>query len=50
MDAYTRFVTVYPVKTKHKDDVNPLIKRYINWTERQCTGCKVKTMFTDGGG
>ncbi|KAE8979132.1 hypothetical protein PR002_g24502 [Phytophthora rubi] len=50
MDAYTRFVTVYPVKTKHKDDVNPLIKRYINWAERQCTGCKVKTMFTDGGG
>lgn len=34
MDTYTRFVTVYPVKTKHKDDVNPLIKRNIVWAER----------------
>ena len=48
MDAYSRYITVYPVKTKN--DINPLPKRYITWAERQCTDCKVKTLFTDGRG
>ena len=29
MDAFSRFITVYPVKTKNQNEVNPLIKRYI---------------------
>ena len=50
MDAFSRFITVYPIKTWNQNEVNPLIKRYITWAERQFTDCKIKTMFTDGGG
>jgi hypothetical protein len=50
MDAHTRFVTAFPVKDKTKEEVNPLIRRYVAWAERQCPGCKVRTVFSDGGG
>ncbi|KAG3120667.1 hypothetical protein PI125_g1003 [Phytophthora idaei] len=50
MDAHTRFVTMYPVKDKTKEEINPLIRRYIAWAERQCPECEVRTVFSDGGG
>ncbi|KAG2769376.1 hypothetical protein PC116_g1560 [Phytophthora cactorum] len=50
MDAHTRFVTMYPVNDKTKEEINPLIRRYIAWAERQCPGCEVRTVFSDEGG
>ncbi|KAE8889318.1 hypothetical protein PF010_g21955 [Phytophthora fragariae] len=50
MDAHTRFVTAFPVKDTTKEEVNPLIQRYVAWAERLCPGCKVQTVFSDVGG
>ncbi|POM65606.1 LOW QUALITY PROTEIN: Hypothetical protein PHPALM_18649, partial [Phytophthora palmivora] len=50
MDAHTRFVTAYPVQSKEKESINPLLKRYIIWAERQWPDCKVNEVLTDGGG
>ncbi|POM67959.1 Putative retroelement [Phytophthora palmivora] len=50
MDAHTRFMTIYPVKTKFSKEINPLMRRYIAWVERQWPQDPVKEVFTDGGG
>ncbi|POM74447.1 Gag-pol Polyprotein [Phytophthora palmivora] len=50
MDVHTRFLTAYPVQTKHKDVINPLINRYVAWAEQHWPECKVQEVLTDGGG
>ncbi|KAE8890707.1 hypothetical protein PF007_g17656 [Phytophthora fragariae] len=50
IDAHTKFVTAFPVKDETKEEVNPLFQRYVTWAERHCPGCKVRTVFSDGGG
>ncbi|GMF26134.1 unnamed protein product [Phytophthora fragariaefolia] len=50
MDVHTRFLTAYPVQKKHTDVINPLMKRYVAWTKRHWTDCKVQEILTDGGG
>ena len=48
MDALSRYITVYTVKTNDKSKVNPLPKRNITWAERQCTDCKIMPIISDG--
>lgn len=51
MDGYSRHVTIYPVKTKEAPEINQLMKRYINWAERQFgPDYPVRRVITDGGG
>jgi hypothetical protein len=50
MDAHTRFLTAYPVQTKHQDEINGLVRRYVAWAERQWPADKVAEVYTDGGG
>jgi hypothetical protein len=50
VDGYTRFTTVYPLKTKNAPEVNVEMIRYIEWADRQQPTCKVKKVITDGGG
>lgn len=50
LDAYTRYITTYPVKTKSAPEINALMRRYVNWAERQCPGYQVKEISTDNGG
>ncbi|POM74276.1 LOW QUALITY PROTEIN: Hypothetical protein PHPALM_8799 [Phytophthora palmivora] len=49
MEVHTRFMTIYPVKTKFSKETNPLMRRYIAWVERQWPQDPVKEVFTDGG-
>ncbi|GMF27777.1 unnamed protein product [Phytophthora fragariaefolia] len=50
MYAHARFVTVYPVQTKHQDEINGLIHRYLAWAERQWSTNKIAEVYSDGGG
>jgi hypothetical protein len=50
VDGYTRFTTVYPLKTKSAPEVNVEMIRYIEWAERQHPKCKVNKVITDRGG
>ncbi|GMF40254.1 unnamed protein product [Phytophthora fragariaefolia] len=48
MDVHTRFLTAYPVQKKHKDVINPLMKRYVAWEERHWPDC-CKVYFPSEG-
>ncbi|KAE9087048.1 hypothetical protein PF010_g19868 [Phytophthora fragariae] len=50
VDCYTRFTTVYPLKTKNAPEANAEMIRYIEWVDRQHPTCKVKKVITDGVG
>ncbi|GMF15247.1 unnamed protein product [Phytophthora fragariaefolia] len=49
VDDYSRFTTVYPLKSKEAPAVNAAMKRYIAWVEGQFTDCKVLTIVSDNG-
>ncbi|POM73720.1 Retrovirus-related pol Polyprotein, partial [Phytophthora palmivora] len=49
MDGYTRYTTVYPLKSKEAPEVNPAMQRYIEWADRQFPAFKVTKVITDGG-
>ncbi|OWY97658.1 Transposon Polyprotein integrase [Phytophthora megakarya] len=49
IDDYTRYTTVYPLKSKEASEVNPAMQRYIEWADRQFPDFDVKKVITDGG-
>ncbi|RAW21318.1 hypothetical protein PC110_g22238 [Phytophthora cactorum] len=50
VDGYSRFTTVYPLKSKSASEVNAAIQRYIEWGDRQFPNDKVRKVVSDGGG
>ena len=49
VDGYSRFTTIYPLKSKQSSEVNSYMRRYVLWAEKQFD-CPVKQILTDNGG
>ncbi|OWY97752.1 Copia type Polyprotein [Phytophthora megakarya] len=49
IDAFTRYITAYPIKTKGAGIVNALMKRYVSWSDRQHRDYPVREIITDNG-
>ncbi|KAG3025687.1 hypothetical protein PC119_g8095 [Phytophthora cactorum] len=47
---YSRFTTVYPLKSKSASEVNAAMQRYIEWGDRQFPNDKVRKVVSDGRG
>ncbi|KAE8988881.1 hypothetical protein PR003_g23235 [Phytophthora rubi] len=50
LDGFTRYITIYPLKTKTAPEVNAHMKRYVTWADRQNPDSRVREISTDGGG